>query len=210
VSDLELAQPELAQPELAQPDLADRVARIEAQLAIQQLAVRYAMAVDARDLDAWVGCFRPDVDMGRHGTGREALRRYIDPMVRRFYRSVHQICGHRIELTAQDAATGAVYCRAEHEVRQEWIVMAICYFDEYVRVDGEWFFSRRRERHWYAADVTRTPQSAGFAGWAGSAEPKLPAEFASWTQFWDAGASPATLTTAPATPTATVTSGATR
>ena len=139
------------------------------------------MAVDARDLDAWVGCFRPDVDMGRHGTGREALRRYIDPMVRRFYRSVHQICGHRIELAdpdpagGPDRATGAVYCRAEHEVGEEWIVMAICYFDEYARVDGEWFFSRRRERHWYAADVTRTPQSAGFAGWAGSAKPKLPA-----------------------------------
>ena len=115
-----------------------------------------------------VGCFRPDVDMGRHGTGREALRRYIDPMVRRFYRSVHQICGHRIELTTKDTATGAVYCRAEHEVGEEWIVMAICYFDEYARVDGEWFFSRRRERHWYAADATSTPQSQGFAGWAGS------------------------------------------
>ena len=30
-----------------------------------------------------------------HGTGREALRCYLDPMVRRFYRSVHQISGHR-------------------------------------------------------------------------------------------------------------------
>ena len=148
--------------------LAERVERIEAHLAIQQLAVRYAMAVDARDMEAWVRCFRPDVDMGRHGTGREALRRYIDPMVRRFYRSVHQICGHRIELTTQDTATGAVYCRAEHEAGDEWIVMAICYFDEYARVDGEWFFSRRRERHWYAADVTGTPQSQGFSGWAGS------------------------------------------
>ena len=96
--------------------LAERVERIEAHLAIQQLAIRYAMAVDARDMEAWVRCFRPDVDMGRHGTGREALRRYLDPMVRRFYRSVHQICGHRIELTTKDTATGAVYCRAEHEV----------------------------------------------------------------------------------------------
>ena len=148
--------------------LAERVERIEAHLAIQQLAIRYAMAVDARDMEAWVRCFRPDVDMGRHGTGREALRRYIDPMVRRFYRSVHQICGHRIELTTQDTATGAVYCRAEHEAGDEWIVMAICYFDEYARVDGEWFFSRRRERHWYAANVTDTPQSKGFAGWSGS------------------------------------------
>lgn len=178
--------------------LAERVERIEAHLAIQQLAIRYAMAVDARDMDAWVGCFRPDVDMGRHGTGREALRRYIDPMVRRFYRSVHQICGHHIELATKDAATGAVYCRAEHEVGNEWIVMAICYFDEYARVDGEWFFSRRRERHWYAADATRTPQSQGFAGWAGSGEPALPAEFATWASFWDGDARAATLTKAPA------------
>jgi hypothetical protein len=233
VSDLELAQCQLAQRQLAQRQLAGRLERVEAQLAIQQLAIRYAMAVDARDLDAWVGCFRPDVDMGRHGTGREALRRYIDPMVRRFYRSVHQICGHRIDLAgpkdpdratgsanratgpegaANDHATGAVYCRAEHEVGQEWIVMAICYFDEYARVDGEWFFSRRRERHWYAADVTRTPQSAGFAGWAGSAKPELPAEFASWSPFWDGdGDGDATLATLTAAPTTapTPTMGAT-
>ena len=164
---------------MSNPELAERVERIEAQLAIQQLPIRYAMAVDARDIDAWVNCFRPDVNMGRHGAGRDALRRYIEPQVRRFYRSVHQICGHRIELVSPDWATGAVYCRAEHEVGDQWIVMAICYFDEYARVDGEWFFSRRRERHWYAADVIQTPQSAGFAGWDGSSEPALPGEFGS-------------------------------
>jgi SnoaL-like protein len=180
------------------PTLTERVERIEAHLAIQQLAVRYALAVDARDLDAWVGCFRPDVDMGRHGTGREALRRYVDPLLHKFYRSVHLICGHRIELTGRDSATGAVYCRAEHEVADEWIVMAICYFDEYARVDGEWFFSRRRERHWYAADVTSTPQSKGFAGWAGSTKPALPGEFGSWARFWDHDARAAALTAAPA------------
>jgi hypothetical protein len=166
------------------PGLAERVERIEAQLAIEQLAVRYAMAVDSRDIDAWVGCFRPDVDMGRHGTGREALRRYIDPKVRQFYRSVHQICGHRIELAGPDQATGAVYCRAEHEVGDRWIVMAICYFDDYARLDGEWFFSRRRERHWYAADVTQRPQSVGFTGWEGGKEPALPGEFGPWGSFW--------------------------
>jgi hypothetical protein len=179
------------------PGLAERVERIEARLAIQQLPIRYAMAVDARDVDAWLNCFRPDVDMGRHGTGRAALRRYIDPMLRRFYRSVHLICGHRIELAGPDWATGAVYCRAEHEVGDQWIVMAICYFDEYARVDGEWFFSRRRERHWYAADVTGTPQSAGFAGWDGSSRPALPGEFASWARFWDGDDRAATLTTEP-------------
>ena len=183
---------------MSEAGLPERLARVEAQLAIQQLPIRYAMAVDARDLDAWVGCFRPDVDMGRHGTGRDALRRYIEPMVRRFYRSVHQICGHRIELAGLDRATGAVYCRAEHEVGDEWIVMAICYFDEYARMDGEWFFSRRRERHWYAADVTRTPQSVRFTGWNGSGPPALPGGFASWAPFWDGDQQAGTLTTAPA------------
>ena len=52
----------------------ERVDRVESQLAIQQLPIRYALAVDGRDLDAWVGCFRPDVDMGRHGRGRDVLR----------------------------------------------------------------------------------------------------------------------------------------
>ena len=185
---------------MSDPGLAERVERIEAYLAIQQLPVRYAMAVDARDIDAWVNCFRPDVDMGSRGVGRDALRRYIEPMVRRFYRSVHLICGHRIELVSPDRATGAVYCRAEHEVGDQWIVMAICYFDEYARLDGEWFFSRRRERHWYAADVTRTPQSVRFAGWAGSSQPVLPGEFGSWTGFWGDDSRVATLTGAPADP----------
>jgi hypothetical protein len=165
-------------------DLARRLDRIEARLAIAQLPIRYALAVDARDLDAWVACFRPDVDMGRHGTGREALRRYIEPRVRRFYRSIHQICGHRIELTGDDTATGAVYCRAEHEAGDRWIVMAICYFDDYARVDGEWYFSRRRERHWYAADVAEHPQAVGFAGWEGSSAPALPEAFPTWAGFW--------------------------
>ncbi|MET7781369.1 nuclear transport factor 2 family protein [Streptomyces sp. NPDC005388] len=164
--------------------LEDRLDRIESHLAIQQLPIRYALAVDARDLVAWVGCFRPDVDMGRHGHGREDLLAYIDPLVRGFHRSVHQICGHRIEFTGRDTATGSVYCRAEHEVGERWIVMAIRYLDDYARVDGEWHFSRRREQHWYAADVTERPQTAGFEGWEGAGRPALPDAFPTWTDFW--------------------------
>src|SRR5262249_4913618 len=100
--------------------VAPRIDRIESQLAIQQLAPRYAIAVDARDLDAWVALFIEDVNCGRHGRGREALRKYIDGLVRGFYRSVHQICGHVIDFVDADHATGTVYCRAEHEDRGKW------------------------------------------------------------------------------------------
>lgn len=178
-------------------DLAARVDRVESRLAIGQLPVRYALAVDSRDLDAWTGCFRPDVDMGRHGTGREALRRYIEPQLRGFYRSVHLICGHRVELLDADRATGQVYCRAEHEVGDRWIVMAIRYRDEYVRIDGEWYFSRRREDHWYAADVAERPQDVAFRGWEGAGTPSLPGGFASWTPFWAGGESAASVTARP-------------
>ena len=78
--------------------LAERVTRIEDRLDIGQLPIRYAIAVDERDVDAWVALFVPDIQLGRDGQGREALRRFITPQLRWFYRSVHQIVGHRVEL----------------------------------------------------------------------------------------------------------------
>ncbi|HEY2428235.1 MAG TPA: nuclear transport factor 2 family protein [Acidimicrobiales bacterium] len=170
------------------PDLLTRLDRVESRLAIGQLPIRYALAVDGRDVDAWVQLFVPDVQVGRSAFGREALHAQIAPRLRTFRRSVHQICGHRIELDTGDGdgdhASGAVYCRAEHEVGDRWIVMAICYFDDYRRVDGEWLFSRRRERHWYAAGVDEHPQTVGFDSWGNGAPPSLPDAFPTWAPFW--------------------------
>src|SRR2546423_11427530 len=98
-----------------------RLARVEARLDIGQLPIRYALAVDQRDLDAWVALFVSDVDMGRRGRGRQALRDYIEPQLRWFYRSVHLLAGHRIELGPArpegipDTATGQGEFRAQHE-----------------------------------------------------------------------------------------------
>ena len=57
----------------ANSDLVARIDRIESHLAIQQLPIRYALAVDSRDLDSWVQLFVEDVNCGSHGVGREAL-----------------------------------------------------------------------------------------------------------------------------------------
>jgi len=181
---------------LSAPDeVLARLARVEAYQAIQQLPIRYALAVDGRDIGAWVGLFVPDVDMGRHGRGRDVLRSYIEPQLRWFYRSMHQIVGHRIELIDNDSARGAVYCRAEHEVGDRWIVMAICYFDDYRRVDGEWFFARRAEKHWYAADVLERPQAVDFDSWHTSPQaPALPHVFPTWSTFFDDASAVSDLT----------------
>jgi hypothetical protein len=175
-----------------------RLERVEAHLAIQQLPVRYALAVDGRDVDAWVSLFEPDVDMGRRGRGREVLRQFIEPQLRSFYRSVHQLCGHRIELLTPGTARGTVYCRAEHEVGPRWVVMAISYSDDYRRVDGEWYFSRRRERHWYAADMAEHPQAVAFDSWHSAGEPPpLPHDFPTWAAFWQHQPPAADITGAP-------------
>jgi SnoaL-like domain len=171
-----------------QQDLLRRIDRIESQLAIQQLPIHYALAVDGRDLDAWVALFVDDVNCGRHGRGRAVLRGLIEPQVRTFYRSVHQICGHAIDLIDSETATGKVYCRAEHEARGKWVVMAICYFDEYARRDGRWYFVRRKERHWYSTDVLERPGQPVFQNWDAwpDAQPELPHAFPTWKEFWDA------------------------
>lgn len=170
---------------MADDALLARIDRIESMQAIGQLPIRYALAVDGRDLDAWTALFVEDVHCGRHGNGRNVLRTLIEPELRRFYRSIHQICGHRIDFDDADHAHGTVYCRAEHEVGDEWIVMAIAYFDTYARVDGQWYFVRRREKHWYSVDLLARP-AAPFHRWPDNgASPLLPGDFASWADFWD-------------------------
>jgi len=165
--------------------LLERIDRVESTLAIQQLPIRYALAVDGRDIDAWIGLFVEDVDCGAAGQGREALRGTIEGPLATFYRSVHLICGQKIEFLDSDHASGKVYCRAEHEDAGKWIVMAICYFDDYERRDGEWFFTRRRERHWYALDALDRP-APPFQRWdKHPGLPKLPGAFPGWNGFWE-------------------------
>jgi ketosteroid isomerase-like protein len=171
-------------------DLAEitrRLERVESQLAIQQLASRYALAVDSRDLDTWVNLFVPDVDCGKFGKGRDALKKFIEPAVRTFYRCHHQICGHVIDLIDPDHATGTVYCRAEHEAGGKWIVMAICYFDTYQRRDGHWLFLKRSEHHWYSSDVLERPGEPEFQNWPAWSQrkPALPHLFPTWKKFWE-------------------------
>ncbi|MBV9509886.1 MAG: nuclear transport factor 2 family protein [Caulobacteraceae bacterium] len=170
-------------------DILKRLDRVESMLAIQQLPVRYARAVDSRDVDTWVNLFVDNVRVTKEETGRPALAAWITRALRGFYRSHHFVCGHVIDFDPADEnrASGTVYCRAEHEDRGKWIVMAIIYFDKYDRRDGVWYFHQRRELHWYSTDMLERPNDTpSFQRWSGheGATPHLPAEFATWKDFW--------------------------
>jgi ketosteroid isomerase-like protein len=163
----------------------DEQERIAALVSIGQLPSRYAFAVDARDLDALVALYvddvsRPDVE----GSGREPLRRHFERVLRAYYRTMHQIVGHQIDLVDVDHATGRVYCRAEHEIGDDWLVAALCYFDEYERRGGVWYFARRTIRLLYRYRPANRP-TAPFVG--EEETPSLitiPGSWPSWGAFW--------------------------
>jgi ketosteroid isomerase-like protein len=168
--------------------VADRLDRIESSQAIAQLPSRYAMALDSRDVDALVALFVDDVAAGTSGRGREALKRWYDGVLRRFYRSIHLICGHQFDFTDADHATGSVYCRAEHEDGDGWHVITMRYDDVYERRTGVWRFVQRREYPWYSVDVSERP-GPDFVRWPTDVELRaaMPQRMPSWRAFWEAG-----------------------
>jgi ketosteroid isomerase-like protein len=170
-----------------------RLARLEAHEAIRQLAARYAVAVDRRDLDALVALFVPDVRVGRDATGRDALRSSFDESLRAIGRSVLLVGTQVIDLVDDDHATGTVYCKGEIQDGDRWIHQAIVYDDTYRRVDGTWYFVRRVHRLFYGAEVGTSPLGLPPADWPAHHDGRgtLPDAWDSWARFWSPGTGPA-------------------
>src|SRR5512142_71150 len=87
---------------------------------IRQLAARYALATDSRDLDMLVGLFIDDVQVGRDQFGRAALRASFDASLRGIGISILNVGTHVIELSDADHATGWVYCKGEIQDGERW------------------------------------------------------------------------------------------
>lgn len=169
-------------------ELARRVERLESLEEIRQLAARYALALDQRDVAGLVSLFVPDVNVGRHGVGREALAHWWDPILRPYGITFHLIGNHIIDFIDDDHATGVVYCRPEHEVGDLWIVMPMQYWDTYERRDGRWYFVRREPHVFYAADVLENPLAVEgrfhFPGNPFIRQADLPETWSTWQEFW--------------------------
>lgn len=164
-----------------------RLDRVASEQAIARLAHRYALLADSRDLEALLLLFVDDVDCGRLGVGRDALRASYEVVHRQFYRTVHQVVGHTVDFIDADRAEGTVTMRAEHEVKDRWVVGMITLFDTYERRDGEWFYVRRKPESWYSIDFDEAPAGPLFAApdWGAPGRgATLPAKFPSWADFW--------------------------
>jgi hypothetical protein len=175
-----------------QPTSADeRLDRLESLATIRQLPLRYALALDARDVDALTGLFTPNVRVGRDETGRAALRAWYVRILSEFGTSVHFVGNHVIDFDDADHARGIVYCHDElARPNGGWDHGMLQYWDSYVRVDHdgemEWCFERRKFLRWYMVDALERPRhGAGVGGHHDTlATSQLPEAFDSWSRFW--------------------------
>ena len=165
----------------------DRLDRLESIEQIRQLAHRYALAVDTRDLDSLVELFVDDVQVSRDKQGREFLKSWFAQSLSRFGDSIHFVGNHVIDLESPNEARGVVTCRDELEMGGEWRVGFIQYWDKYLRRDGSWYFQRRKLHRWYMVDaLTRPKHGAGLDTDRESLQiAQLPDAWASWTAFWN-------------------------
>lgn len=167
--------------------LAERVARIEARESIRQLAYGYALAVDARDIDALVGLYVDDVRVANGGQGRPALKTMFDAALRQFTTSAHHVTNHLIELLGPDDAIGMVGTRVEHEVGDQWVTASLLYHDRYVRRNGLWLFRGRVQKRLYATGHDDPPTGPAKMRWPGAdpAETDFHDALPAWRHFWD-------------------------
>jgi SnoaL-like domain len=172
----------------------ERLDRMESLAAIQQLPVRYALALDSRDIGALVDLFVPHVRVGRDRAGRAALEEWFTETMRAMRTSVHLVANHIVDFDDADHAHGIVYCHDELEwpERGEWEQGKLQYWDTYERVEGEWCFARRRFHRWYIVDaLTRPSSGAGVnQGTDALATGLLPDAFPTWAPFWAASRRP--------------------
>jgi ketosteroid isomerase-like protein len=167
--------------------LEERLDRMESYAAIQQLASRYARALDARDMDTVVAMFDPNVRVGADRAGRAALKEWMSALMSQMRTSVHLVCNHVIDFHDADHASGVVYCRDELERPDtgQWSVGTIQYWDDYERTAGEWCIVRRRLHRWYLVDALDRPAPGkGVNEFELIFERQLPDAYESWAEFW--------------------------
>lgn len=169
-------------------NLESRIDRLESTEAIRQLAARYSLSLDMRDLDAHVNLFAPDIRVGKEKTGRAHLKAWVDDTLRhQFTGTSHHLGQHIIEFQDADHAIGVVYSKNEHECGDEWVIMQMLYWDDYERIEGCWYFRRRLPCYWYATDLNKPPVGDMKMHWPGreTYEGTFHDLFPSWQAFWE-------------------------
>jgi len=134
-------------------------ANLQDRVALEDLAIEYANAIDARQWDRLDSVFLPDARIDYSATGGiDASYAEIKPWLAKslsFFRShMHLMGNFRFEI-AGDQATGQVACYNPMVIRNllgvgtRTVVFGIWYHDRYVRGEQGWRIASRRQELCY-------------------------------------------------------------
>lgn len=140
--------------------LEERVDRALAYQEIRQLACRYAVSVDSRDVDTLAGCFMEGALFGGEPKTREEIKERFASMLHTNPLMILNVGTHLIDFEDADPdhAKGTVYTRCEVEKAEDcWLVQQIVYLDDYVRQEGQWYFRQREHLLFYGCDLLSRP-----------------------------------------------------
>jgi hypothetical protein len=122
---------------------------------LNQLAYRYAAAVDACDVALFQSVFTPDARLHSYHpdaeqpfadlTGYDQLAAIPDTMRGMYRATTHMMTNHLVEAD-RDGARGTVLCTARHLEGESSINVIIRYVDRYARHEGAWRIADRQIR----------------------------------------------------------------
>jgi hypothetical protein len=126
---------------------------------LNQLAYRYAAAVDDCDVERFLSVFSPQAKLSTFApgadepfgvaTGHAELANVPKAMSERFTRTAHLMTNHLIDLDG-DRASGSLLCTARHFYASTPggtdLIVVIRYVDKYGRRDGRWVITDREIR----------------------------------------------------------------
>lgn len=117
--------------------------------AISDLVRRYSDAVNRRDPAAWSGTFAPHASwrLGpeRVVEGRAEILRLWTKEMQKYRRVVQIVVGGSVVLDSGGRTGAGRWELQEHTEREDGVssFMVAHYEDEYLQVDGQWFFANR-------------------------------------------------------------------
>ena len=122
---------------------------------LNQLAYRYAAAVDACDVDLFLSVFTPDARLRSYHpdadepfadlTGHAQLAAIPNTMRGLYRATTHMMTNHLVDVDGDEGA-GQVLCTARHLEGASSINVIIRYVDRYARAGGEWRIADRQIR----------------------------------------------------------------
>jgi hypothetical protein len=124
------------------PDAEKRIRRIEDRLEIQDLAVRYCIAIDDSDYAGLLAMFAEKARLGEIA-GRQEVVDELRAIRSTYGRTIHTSRGHTVRFVGDDHATGIVLSHA----------------DDYEREEGVWRFGSRTPKFAYAVPVSELGES---------------------------------------------------